>query len=111
MKITEQNLEIARNKGLIITHNKGFHIKFDNGWTVSVQFGWSNYCESYNDPVEDARDMGKVAYASDDAEVWAWNNEKHYPDDPLGYQSTKEILAFMNKVSKFKGADLKEKTK
>jgi len=86
-----------------INQNKGFHITFENGWTVSVQFGWGNYCDNYDNPVEEVRELGKKQYQSDTAEVWAWNlKEEKYPKDPLGYQTPKEVLAFINKISRKK---------
>ena len=89
-------------KGFAICHNKGFHVTFENGWTVSVQFGWGNYCDNHDNSVEEMREFGKNPYSSDTAEVWAWNDEKHYLEDPLGYQTPKEVLKFMNKISKKK---------
>lgn len=110
MKITDKNTKEVEKKKLKITHNKGFHITFENGWRVSVQFGVGNYCDNYNNPVEEFREIGKVAYASDTAEIWAWDaNGNHYPEDPKGHQSPKEILKFMNKISKKKSASLGSK--
>lgn len=100
MKITEENIEEVKKQKLKINHNKGFHITFKNGWTVSVQFGWGNYSDNYNNPVDEMRSFGKDAYASNNAEVWAWNKDKYYPEDPLGYQTPEQILKFMNKISK-----------
>ena len=106
MKITPENeqTEEVRKTKLKITHNKGFHITFENGWTASIQFGWGNYCDNYNNPIEEVRDMGKFAYASNTAELWSWNKDQsiHYPNDPLSYQTPNEILKFLNKVSRKK---------
>ncbi len=102
MQITEKNKEEAMKKKLRITSNKGFHITFENGWTVSVQFGWGNYCDNYNNPVEEIRNSGEFPYASDTAELWAWKDGKHYPEDPLGYQTPKQILNFMKKIERKK---------
>ncbi|KKL69677.1 hypothetical protein LCGC14_2112510 [marine sediment metagenome] len=101
MKLTKDNREEFMSKKLVSCSNKGFHMKFKNGWIISVQFGIGNYCENYNNPVEEFREMG-VAYASDDAEVWAWNGNEHYPKEPLGYQSPEQILKIINKLSKRK---------
>ncbi len=99
MKITEENMEEVEKKKLKITHNKGFHITFENGWTVSVQFGVGNYCENYNNDVKEFREIGKVGYASDTAEIWAWDlDTNRYPPEPLGYQTPEQILKFMNKI-------------
>lgn len=102
MKFTEENQKEFMEKKIISCQNKGFHIKFANGWTVSVQFGIGDYCENHNNPVEEFREFGKVSYASDNAEVWAWNSEGSYPEEPLGYQTPEQILKFMNKISKKK---------
>jgi len=100
MKFTQENQEEFMKKKLRSCHSKGFHITFVNGWTVSVQFGVGNYCENHDNPVEEFRELGKVDYASDDAEIWAWNSKGHYPKEPLGYQTPRQILGFMNKISK-----------
>ena len=100
--INDDNFEELKMKGFKSSRNKGFHMTFKNGWTVSVQFGWGNYCENYNNHPKEMRDFGKVAYASDTAEVWSWNREKHYPKEPLGYQTPEEVIKFMNKISKRK---------
>ena len=103
MKITNENVKEANKKKIKICHNKGFHLTFENGWTVSVQFGVGNYCENHDNPIEEFREIGKVAYASDDAEVWAWDSEgNHYPKEPLGYQTPEQLLKLMNKISKKK---------
>jgi len=107
MKITKENIKEAMEKKLVICNNKGFHIKLKNGWTISVQFGVGNYCENYDNDIIEFRDIGKFPYASDTAEIWAWNSGKHYPEDPLGYQTPEQILKFINKISKKKN----EKTK
>ncbi len=102
MKVTNENRNEAVEKKLRICRNKGFHIKFKNGWIVSVQFGWGNYCNNYNNDPKEMRDFGKFPYASDTAEVWAWNKKGHYPKEPLGYQTPEQILKFMNKIQKKK---------
>jgi hypothetical protein len=77
-------------------NGSGFHIKFKNGWVVSVQFGKGTYCENYHTDLE----YGLPAEC-DTAEIWAFNDNGTYPENPLGYQSPELVLEFMNKVSKF----------
>jgi len=94
---------MVSKKKFTICHNKGFHMTFNNNWTVSVQFGFGNYCDNYNEPVKDfAKNYGKNPKESNTAEVWAWKGEKHFPSDPLGYQSPDEVFEFIKKVRRKK---------
>ena len=102
MEITNENRDDVAKKKLRICHNKGFHIKFKNGWTVSVQFGWGNYCDNHNNDPKEIGDFGNSSYASDNAEIWAWKDQKYYPKEPLGYRTPEQILQFINKIQKKK---------
>lgn len=101
---TEEDHKEARKKNFFIVDNKGFHIMFKNKWKVSVQFGWGNYCDNYNNPPQEMREFGKYPYASNTAEVWAFNVEtgKNYPKEPLAYQTPEEVLKFINKIARKK---------
>jgi hypothetical protein len=88
----------------------GFHITFENGWTVSVQFGHGNYCKNRNIGrlTEAALHGGELSItptSSPDAEIAAWDKDgKWYDfgnDIVLGWQNTKQVLDFLNKVEKF----------
>lgn len=101
MKFTQENQEEFMKKKIRICQSKGFHITFENGWTVSVQFGIGNYCENYDNSVEEFSELGNIDYASDNAEVWAWDGKgRNYPKEPLDYQTPEQVLEFMNKISK-----------
>jgi len=84
-----------------LTGGKGFHIVFSNGWTASVQFGAGNYCENRNLP------FGNVPkdLSSPDAEVACWGPDGEMVDimdsgdTVIGWQSTSDVLAFLNKVA------------
>lgn len=83
--------------------NKGFHITFKNGWTVSIQIGAGNYCDNYDLMLEKSMlelIKKKPDMESNTAEVWAWKGKKHYPDDPLAYQTPEQVLEFMNKIKR-----------
>jgi len=89
--------------------NKGFQITFENGWTVSVQFGPGNYCEHHyklNMTGKAAGTFGvpKEGIESKDAEVAAWGEDgnwfKFKVDRVEGYQSSAQVLAFMNKIAR-----------
>jgi len=96
--------------GFHISDNRGFHITFENGCTISVQFGWGNYCSNHGDLLAIDFTKRTEPQESPDAEVAAWNKEgawitkefKDMGDDVLGYLSPKEVLKFMNWVSKYK---------
>ena len=82
----------------------GFQMDFPNGWTASVQWGAISYSDNKmargNEPILD----------SSNAEVWAvetlgpdmpkeGEGEGRYPQQPIGYQSVPQVLAFLNEVS------------
>lgn len=73
-----------------ITENKGFRITFTNGNTVSVQFGSGNYCNNQG------KDTSKPCA---NAEFWAWDKDGKPFDEPIGWQTSNEILALMMKYS------------
>lgn len=76
-----------------ITAGKGFQITFENGWTASVQFGYGNYCcNRYINAVEDGCE-------SPDAEVAAWGCVEDKTGEVNGWQSPKEVLAFLSDVA------------
>jgi hypothetical protein len=72
---------------------KGFHMTFANGWTVSVQIGGGNYCDNR------AAKYGTVVHNSRTAEVWAWDKLGHFEEDPRGFLTMDEVLAYMNEVA------------
>jgi hypothetical protein len=100
-------VEGKTTKGFRSCSRKGFHITFPNGWTVSVQFGAGNYCENYDMtfdksiPLEERYNPSKDV-ESNDAEVWCWNKEEHYPENPLANQTPMGLLKILNKISKMK---------
>lgn len=85
--------------------NKGFQMTFPNGWTVSVQWGPGNYCENksmsggWNAPIKE--DFWK----SRTAEIAAWDKNGVWYDgydngDQVdGYQTTDDVLKFMNEIA------------
>jgi len=86
--------------------NKGIHLTFPNGWTVSIQFGAGNYCDNYDLLLEGDRIKlwtEKPDLESSTAEVWCWNDKKHYPEEPLSHQSITDVLRLLNKISKRRG--------
>jgi hypothetical protein len=83
--------------------NTGFQIDFPNGWTASVQ--WGSITNSDN-----KAKTSEYIFDSSNAEVWAvetlgpdmpkeGEGEGRYPQEPKGYQSVPEVLAFLNEVS------------
>ena len=73
----------------------GFQIDFPNGWTASVQWGAAT-----NSDNKMARG-NEPTLESSNAEVWAVETQGVgiYPQDPMGYQSVPQVLAFLNEVS------------
>ena len=84
-------------EGFKITHGKGFHITFENGWTISVQFGFGNYCA--NRDMSPSMEKELRVLECSNAEVWAWKEEEHKPENPEGWLNPKEVLAFINEVA------------
>ena len=105
-------------------HQSGFQITLENGWTISVMFGplaygsnrlnWKEDCFEWDNNFKTAQARGTTA------EVWAYHNTydedkrrnlptkleqnnyklaHHYPEDPLGWKGTFEVLEFINHVS------------
>jgi len=100
--------------GFAITDGKGFQIRFENGWTVSVQFGGGNYSENYNLDIGSERTLGVPP--SERAEIAAWDangtwykwtkrlddddaESGTYTDTVAGWQTTTEVLAFINMIA------------
>ena len=84
---------------LKITEGKGFQMVFANGWTISVQFGYGNYGSNYHNKEKPGR-----VYDSETAEIAAWDAQGVWEklgeyDDVVGYVSTDEILAIMNRIA------------
>lgn len=92
----QRNQSLSK-KAFRSTSRKGFHLTFKNGWTVSVQFGAANYCENYDAEFDFAREFD---WESDDAEVWSWNGNKYYPEEPLGYQNVDQVMKFISKTKR-----------
>jgi hypothetical protein len=75
---------------------RGFWLTFKNGWTVSVQFGPGAYGSNYDEPFEGRNERG---YEAATAEVWAWDaSGKSVPDEPLGWQTTDQLAAFIDTI-------------
>ena len=87
-------------KSFEMMSSKGIHLTFPNGWTVSIQFGPGSYCDNY-DLIRD-RSKWDGLMKSNNAEVWCWNSETHYPEEPLAEQSIEDVLKLLNKISKKK---------
>lgn len=82
------------------TLGKGFHMKFPNNYTISVQWGVGNYCENYTS--SSAWKENNVMWGSKDAEIAIFHPDgeffrpEEWTDDILGYQSTEQVLFWMN---------------
>ena len=103
----------------------GFQMQFENGWTASVQFGIGNYCDNRDIGSNSFRDIprGQDFFDCENAEIAAWPTEsrrggrtgKTTPADDggwykfsdgqevLGWQSTAQVLEFLQLVAKFEG--------
>ena len=102
----------------------GFRMTLENGWTVSIQFGsgaygsnhleWKPDCFDWNDKWKSAEAQATSV------EIWAINEDyssegenllstkkerknyylaNHYPENPIGWQTPKEVFEFITKVS------------
>ena len=86
-----------------ITNHRGFQITFENGWTVSVQFGGGMYCENID--MEIGSEIETSMLTSRDAEIAAFGSDGELlkfrdGDSVKGRVSPKELLKFMNEISK-----------
>ena len=92
-----------------ITSGKGFHMTFANGFTASVQFGGGNYCANRMDDIDGRGASGEKG--SPDAEIAFWAGDGQmgklpdWDDTVHGWQSTDDVLAFLNTVANMKGAE------
>ena len=105
-------------------HQAGFQMTLENGWIVSIMFGLGNYASNrfeWEDDSLDWNDKLKHAEARGrSAELWAFHStydmdtehlhetkeeadnyrlSNHYPEEPIGWQSTSDTLKFINHVS------------
>ena len=80
------------NSDVLGGNPSGFQMTFPNGWTASVQWGRGTYSSN--------RDSRSSSDEAQTAEVWATNEGVgEYPQDPKGWQSVPQVLAFLNEVS------------
>lgn len=56
-----------KKAGFSICGTKGFHVRTPSGWTLSVQFGGGNYCDNYDEPIND-----EPVPPSANAEIAVW---------------------------------------
>jgi len=93
-----------------IIGNRNFHITFDNEVTVSVLIGGGSYSDNHDNMDLLGHEQAQKKVSSGTAELGAWKQggewitSKLRPDasgDVLGWQTTEQLLDFLNKASAF----------
>ena len=82
-----------------ITDGKGFHVSFPNGWTVSTQLGPANYCDNYDEPINETSRIKCGARGSTTVEIAWWGPDGNIGENIEGYQSAEQFLSILNKVA------------
>ena len=102
----------------------GFRIQLENGWKISVQFGsgcygsnhtgWEPDCFDWNDNLKcaeaqatsaeiwalhDSYDPDKKESLPTERERQNYYNAHHYPENPIGWQNSDEVVKFITTVS------------
>jgi hypothetical protein len=87
-----------------------FHITFDNGVTVSVLIASGSYSDRHDAEITAGPFLNIMT--SDNAEIAAWGKMGEWitkilrpdaNDDVIGWQTSGQVLDFMNKASQYEG--------